>query len=1025
MVDTYWSDHCRHTTFLTQIDNVTFEDPMVQEAYDRYMAARVEVYGEEKAAKRPVTLMDIATAAAKVLKKRGYLKNLDESEEINACSIKVTVQVDGKPEEWLLMFKNETHNHPTEIEPFGGAATCLGGAIRDPLSGRSYVYQAMRVTGAGDPTVPLSETLPHKLPQRKLCTTAAAGYSSYGNQIGLATGLVHEFYHPGYVAKRMEIGAVVGAAPIENVIREVPEPGDIVILLGGKTGRDGCGGATGSSKKHTEASLETCGAEVQKGNPPEERKLQRLFRDPTVTRMIRRCNDFGAGGVSVAIGELADGLDIDLNAVPKKYDGLDGTELAISESQERMAVVVRAKDVDAFIAAAARENLEAVVVAKVTDLNRLRMTWNGKMIADVSRDFLNTNGCAKHADAIVPAMPIPDAANLPDGDTPREKILHQMSSLGICLERGLTERFDGSIGANSVFMPFGGKNQLTPAQVMAATLPALNGQCSTASVMAFGFDPYYAEQNPFLGASAAVVESVAKLVAAGCDYKTAYLTFQEYFERLGRDPHRFGKPLSALLGAYKAQEELCLAAIGGKDSMSGSFDDMDVPPTLVSFAIAPEEATNLISPEFKAAGHPVYLFDAPYTPDGAPDYQAIKPIWEEITDLIHSGKIVSAWALSVGGVSEAVCKMTIGNDIGFAFDDMFPSEALFLKNFGGLVVEATEELPAYWKIGTTIAQPEIVLGTETITLDELKNALEGTLESVFPTKAPASDDKLHTISYTERNVSAPAVKSAKPLAVIPVFPGTNCEYDTAKAVENAGGAAEIIVVRNFSADALAQSAAQLEEAIRRAQMVIIPGGFSGGDEPDGSGKFIASFLRNPGIKDAVHELLQKRDGLMLGICNGFQALIKLGLVPYGEIRDLDETCPTLTFNLIGRHQSSYVTTRVASVKSPWLSSCQVGDLHSIAISHGEGRFVAPQAEIERLEANGQIAFQYTDLAGNPSMDIAFNPNGSMCAIEGITSPDGRVLGKMGHTERFSPYVGKNIYGEKYQPIFENGVKYFK
>ena len=1025
MVDTYWSDHCRHTTFLTQIDNVTFEDPMVQEAYDRYMAARVEVYGEEKAAKRPVTLMDIATAAAKVLKKRGYLKNLDESEEINACSIKVTVQVDGKPEEWLLMFKNETHNHPTEIEPFGGAATCLGGAIRDPLSGRSYVYQAMRVTGAGDPTVPLSETLPHKLPQRKLCTTAAAGYSSYGNQIGLATGLVHEFYHPGYVAKRMEIGAVVGAAPIENVIREVPEPGDIVILLGGKTGRDGCGGATGSSKKHTEASLETCGAEVQKGNPPEERKLQRLFRDPNVTRMIRRCNDFGAGGVSVAIGELADGLDIDLNAVPKKYDGLDGTELAISESQERMAVVVRAKDVDAFIAAAARENLEAVVVAKVTDLNRLRMTWNGKMIADVSRDFLNTNGCAKHADAIVPAMPIPDAANLPDGDTPREKILHQMSSLGICLERGLTERFDGSIGANSVFMPFGGKNQLTPAQVMAATLPALNGQCSTASVMAFGFDPYYAEQNPFLGASAAVVESVAKLVAAGCDYKTAYLTFQEYFERLGRDPHRFGKPLSALLGAYKAQEELCLAAIGGKDSMSGSFDDMDVPPTLVSFAIAPEEATNLISPEFKAAGHPVYLFDAPYTPDGAPDYQAIKPMWEEITDLIHSGKIVSAWALSVGGVSEAVCKMTIGNDIGFAFDDMFPSEALFLKNFGGLVVEATEELPAYWKIGTTIAQPEIVLGTETITLDELKNALEGTLESVFPTKASASDDKLHTISYTERNVSAPAVKSAKPLAVIPVFPGTNCEYDTAKAVENAGGAAEIIVVRNFSADALAQSAAQLEEAIRRAQMVIIPGGFSGGDEPDGSGKFIASFLRNPGIKDAVHELLQKRDGLMLGICNGFQALIKLGLVPYGEIRDLDETCPTLTFNLIGRHQSSYVTTRVASVKSPWLSSCQVGDLHSIAISHGEGRFVAPQAEIERLEANGQIAFQYTDLAGNPSMDIAFNPNGSMCAIEGITSPDGRVLGKMGHTERFSPYVGKNIYGEKYQPIFENGVKYFK
>ena len=1025
MVDTYWSDHCRHTTFLTQIDNVTFEDPMVQEAYDRYLAARVEVYGEEKSAKRPVTLIDIATAAAKVLKKRGYLKNLDESEEINACSIKVTVHVDGKPEEWLLMFKNETHNHPTEIEPFGGAATCLGGAIRDPLSGRSYVYQAMRVTGAGDPTVPLSKTLPHKLPQRKLCTTAAAGYSSYGNQIGLATGLVHEFYHPGYVAKRMEIGAVVGAAPIQNVIREVPEPGDIVILLGGKTGRDGCGGATGSSKKHTEASLETCGAEVQKGNPPEERKLQRLFRNPDVTRMIRRCNDFGAGGVSVAIGELADGLDIDLNAVPKKYDGLDGTELAISESQERMAVVVRARDVDAFIAAAAKENLEAVVVATVTDKNRLRMTWNGKTIVDVSRDFLNTNGCAKHADAIVPALPIPDAANLPDGDTLQEKILHQMSSLGICLERGLTERFDGSIGASSVFMPYGGKNQLTPTQVMAATLPALNGQCSTASVMAFGFDPYYTEQNPFLGAAAAVVESVAKLVAAGCDYKTAYLTFQEYFERLGRDPHRFGKPLSALLGAYKAQEELCLGAIGGKDSMSGSFDDMDVPPTLVSFAIAPEEADRLISPEFKAAGHPVYLFDAPYTPDGAPDYPAIKPMWEEITSLIRAGKIVSAWALSVGGVSEAICKMAIGNDIGFAFDEMFPSEALFLKNFGGLVVEATEELPAYWKIGVTTAQPEITISDEVIDLDTLKATLEGTLESVFPTQAPASDAHLQTVSYTERSAAAPAVKCARPLAVIPVFPGTNCEYDTAKAIENAGGAAEIIVVRNYSADALAQSAEQLEAAIRRAQMVILPGGFSGGDEPDGSGKFIASFLRGPGIKDAVHELLGKRDGLMLGICNGFQALIKLGLVPYGEIRDLDENCPTLTFNLIGRHQSRYVTTRVASVKSPWLSSFSVGDLHSIAISHGEGRFVAPQAEIDRLAQNGQIAFQYTDLAGNPSMDIAFNPNGSLCAIEGITSPDGRVLGKMGHTERFSPYVGKNIYGEKYQPIFANGVNYFK
>ena len=1023
MVDTYWSDHCRHTTFLTQIDDVKFEDQMVQDAFDRYMAARVEVYGEEKAAKRPVTLMDMGTIAAKVLKKRGYLKNIDESEEINACSIKVKALVNGHYEDWLLMFKNETHNHPTEIEPFGGAATCLGGAIRDPLSGRSYVYQAMRVTGAGDP---LSETLEHKLPQRKLCQTAAAGYSSYGNQIGLATGLVHEIYHPGYVAKRMEIGAVVGAAPLENVIREVPEPGDIVILLGGKTGRDGCGGATGSSKKHTEESLETCGAEVQKGNPPEERKIQRLFRDGNVTRMIRRCNDFGAGGVSVAIGELADGLDIDLNAVPKKYDGLDGTELAISESQERMAVVVRAKDVDAFIAAAAKENIEAVVVATVTDKNRLCMTWNGVKIVDVSRDFLNTNGCSKHVDAEVGALPTPSISCAPAGNSEKEKLLNHASTLGICLERGLVERFDGSIGASSVFMPFGGKYQLTPTQVMAATMPALNGQCETASVMAFGFDPYFTEQNPYLGASSAVIESVAKLVAAGCDFETAYLTFQEYFERLGKDPKRFGKPLSALLGAYTAQENLCLAAIGGKDSMSGSFDDMDVPPTLVSFAIAPQDASRLISPEFKAAGHPVYFFDAPYNQDGTPDYTTLKFMWNEVANLIASGKAVSAWALSTGGIAEGVCKMALGNKIGFKMDDSFPADALYLKNFGGILIEAASELPAYWLVGYTTDDEKITVAGESVTIDELTNAFEGKLESVFPTKAAASDEHLTKVSFTERNAAAPAVKSAKPLAVIPVFPGTNCEYDTARAVENAGGAAEIVVVRNFSADALRESAEQLENSIRKAQMVILPGGFSGGDEPDGSGKFIASFLRDAGIKDSIHELLNKRDGLMLGICNGFQALIKLGLVPYGEIRDeMTGDDPTLTFNLIGRHQSRYATTRVASVKSPWLSSCNVGDLHSIAFSHGEGRFVAPQHVIDDLIKNGQVAFQYTDLNGEPSMDIAWNPNGSMCAIEGITSPDGRVLGKMGHTERYSPFVGKNIYGEKYQPLFANGVKYFK
>ena len=1026
MIDTYWSDHCRHTTFLTEIDESTIDDQMVLDAYNRYLAGRVEVYGEEKAAKRPVTLMDIGTIAGKVLKKRGCLPNLDESEEINACSIRINATVDGKKEPWLLMFKNETHNHPTEIEPFGGAATCLGGAIRDPLSGRSYVYQAMRVTGAGDPTVPLSETLEHKLPQRKLCTTAAAGYSSYGNQIGLATGLVHEIYHPGYVAKRMEIGAVVGAAPIENVIREVPDPGDIVILLGGRTGRDGCGGATGSSKSHTTESLETCGAEVQKGNPPEERKIQRLFRNPEATRMIRRCNDFGAGGVSVAIGELADGLDINLNAVPKKYDGLDGTELAISESQERMAVVVAKENVEKFIEMANEENIEATVVAVVTDTNRLRMTWNGNTIVDVSRDFLNTNGASKHTKAHVSPLPTPSIEVPTEGANLKEKILNLSSKLNICLERGLTERFDGSIGASSVFMPYGGKNQLTPTQVMAATLPTA-GQCSTASVMGFGFDPYYMEQNPYLGASSSVIESMARLVAAGCDYNTAYLTFQEYFEHLNRDPEKFGTPLAALLGAYDAQIMLGRAAIGGKDSMSGTYDDMHVPPTLVSFAIAPEEADNLVSPEFKQAGHPVYFLDATYFMDGSPDYAAIRNTWETVQALIARGKVAASWALSAGGIAEGIVKMSVGNDIGFTFAPTFTPDGLFLKNYGGILIEATEELEnmPLWLIGMTTDKPEIDAFGEIIPLADLKQSLEGTLESVFPTRADASDDKLVKPVYTERNTKAPAVKTARPAAVIPVFPGTNCEYDTAKAVETAGGEAKIVVVRNLSHDALMRSAEELEQAIRGSQMMILPGGFSGGDEPDGSGKFIASFLRAPAIKDAVHDLLNNRDGLMLGICNGFQALIQLGLVPYGAIRDLDDTCPTLTYNLIGRHQSRYVQTRVASVKSPWLSSCEVGDVHSIAISHGEGRFVAPQAEIDRLVANGQVAFQYVDFNGEPSMDIAFNPNGSMCAIEGITSPDGRVLGKMGHTERYTKYVGQNIFGEKYQPIFENGVKYFK
>ena len=1026
MIDTYWSDHCRHTTFLTEIDESTIDDQMVLDAYNRYLAGRVEVYGEEKAAKRPVTLMDIGTIAGKVLKKRGCLPNLDESEEINACSIRINATVEGKKEPWLLMFKNETHNHPTEIEPFGGAATCLGGAIRDPLSGRSYVYQAMRVTGAGDPTVPLSETLEHKLPQRKLCTTAAAGYSSYGNQIGLATGLVHEIYHPGYVAKRMEIGAVVGAAPIENVIREVPDPGDIVILLGGRTGRDGCGGATGSSKSHTTESLETCGAEVQKGNPPEERKIQRLFRNPEATRMIRRCNDFGAGGVSVAIGELADGLDINLNAVPKKYDGLDGTELAISESQERMAVVVAKENVEKFIEMANEENIEATVVAVVTDTNRLRMTWNGNTIVDVSRDFLNTNGASKHTKAHVSPLPTPSIEVPTEGANLKEKILNLSSKLNICLERGLTERFDGSIGASSVFMPYGGKNQLTPTQVMAATLPTA-GQCSTASVMGFGFDPYYMEQNPYLGASSSVIESMARLVAAGCDYNTAYLTFQEYFEHLNRDPEKFGTPLAALLGAYDAQIMLGRAAIGGKDSMSGTYDDMHVPPTLVSFAIAPEEADNLVSPEFKQAGHPVYFLDATYFMDGSPDYAAIRNTWETVQALIARGKVAASWALSAGGIAEGIVKMSVGNDIGFTFAPTFTPDGLFLKNYGGILIEATEELEnmPLWLIGMTTDKPEIDAFGEIIPLSDLKQSLEGTLESVFPTRAAASDDKLVKPVYTERSTKAPAVKTARPAAVIPVFPGTNCEYDTAKAVETAGGEAKIVVVRNLSHDALMRSAEELEQAIRGSQMMILPGGFSGGDEPDGSGKFIASFLRAPAIKDAVHDLLNNRDGLMLGICNGFQALIKLGLVPYGDIRDMTSDAPTLTFNNIGRHISQIVTTRVVSNKSPWFSLCEPGEEHAVAVSHGEGRFYAPESTIKELFANGQVATQYVNAQGVPTMNTPFNPNGSLYAIEGITSPDGRILGKMGHSERFAPGLFRNIAGNKDQKIFLSGVSYFK
>ena len=1012
LVDTYWSDHCRHTTFSTLLDEVEIADPAIKAAYERYLAARVEVYGEEKAAKRPQTLMDVATIGTKTLKKRGLLPELDESEEINACSIHVPATVDGKEQDWLLMFKNETHNHPTEIEPFGGAATCIGGCIRDPLSGRVYVHQAMRFTGGGDPRVSFDQTIPGKLPQRKLATTAAAGYSSYGNQIGLATGHVAEVYHEGYIAKRLECGAVVGAAPAENVVRERPAPGDVVILLGGRTGRDGIGGATGSSKSHNMKSLTTMASEVQKGNAPEERKIQRLFRNGEVTRLIKRCNDFGAGGVSVAIGELADGLEIELDAVRKKYDGLDGTELAISESQERMAVVVDAKDVDKFIAAAEAENLEAYRVATVTESPRMVMHWKGLKIADLSRAFLNTNGAAKHATAAVPEK---DRSAL---DNALFSNLKEMaSSLKSASRRGLTERFDGSIGAASVLMPFGGRNQRTPAQTMAALFPVLPGQeTDQASVMAWGFDPEQSSVDPYAGSHSAVYTSMAKLVAAGADYKKAYLTFQEFFEKLRSEPERWGKPLSALLGALDAQLELNAAAIGGKDSMSGSFLDLDVPPTLISFAIAPIKAGEVLSPEFKQGGHPVYVFDGD-------DAEGQKAAWESFHELCQAGKVKAAWAVE-NGVAEAVVKMSFGNNIGFqaGMEDV----AWYYNQPGAIVAELTEEvnLPYAVRIGETTEAPFIALPGEAVSIEELAKLNDEVLENVYPTKA-GTTETVAPITWNKPSIAVCKHKVAQPKAVIPVFPGTNCEYDTAQACLRAGIEPEIVVVRNLTTDFLAQSAQALEKAIRSAQMMIIPGGFSGGDEPDGSGKFIASFLRSPALTDAIHDLLKNRDGLMLGICNGFQALVKLGLVPYGEIRPMDDNCPTLTYNLIGRHQSRYVSTRVASVQSPWMLKSNVGDIHTVPISHGEGRFVGPKEVIDQLIANGQVATQYVDANGNPTMDIAFNPNGSVHAIEGIFSPDGRVFGKMGHSERRGQFVGVNIPGDKHQPLFESGAEYFK
>ena len=1013
VVDTYWSDHCRHTTFSTHLDSITIHDAGVRAAYEQYLAARVAVYGEEKAAKRPQTLMDIATIGAKYLKKQGKLPELDESEEINACSIHVTAKVNGEDQDWLLMFKNETHNHPTEIEPFGGAATCIGGCIRDPLSGRAYVHQAMRVTGAGDPRASLKDTLPGKLPQRKLCQTAAAGYSSYGNQIGLATGHVAELYHEGFIAKRLECGAVVAAAPAENVRRECPAPGDVVILLGGRTGRDGIGGATGSSKSHNLKSLTTMASEVQKGNAPEERKIQRLFRNSKVTRLIKRCNDFGAGGVSVAIGELADGLRIDLDAVRKKYEGLDGTELAISESQERMAVVVAPEDADAFIAAAQEENLEAYRVALVTEEARMVMSWKGHEIANLSRDFLNTNGAVKHA-----GVEVPDE-NRPFGlvyDDPID-LRALAGQLKFASQRGLVERFDATIGAGSLLMPFGGKNQATPAQAMAAKLPVLPGEdTDAASVMAWGCDPDLLSADPYLGAKAAVISSMAKIVAAGADYKKAYLTLQEFFEKLRNEPQRWGKPFQALLGALDAQLHLDAAAIGGKDSMSGTFLDKDVPPTLISFAIAPLKASEVISGEFKEAGHPVYFFDCG-------SYDAMKATWEKFHGLCLAGKVKAAYAVDAGGVAEAVMKMSFGNDIGFAETE--GAVRYDGPRYGCLIAELTEDCDFGEKIGVTTAEPVIRYHGDTASIAELYAINASVLEKVYPTKTVETDKPIPTFDYQAASYPAPAVKCAKPKVLIPVFPGTNCEYDSARAVEAAGAQADILVIRNLTAEDVARSVEQAVEKIRDSQMIFLPGGFSGGDEPDGSAKFITAFFRNPAVKEQVMKLLNDRDGLMCGICNGFQALIKLGLVPYGKIIDTDDTCPTLTFNTIGRHQSRIVRTQVASNKSPWLSLTQVGDVYNVPISHGEGKFLASEALVKQLAENGQIATQYVDLAGNPTMDAAFNPNGSVCAIEGITSPDGRVFGKMGHSERIGKELYRNVPGQYDIRMFEAAVKYFK
>ncbi len=1017
MIDTYWSDHCRHTTFLTVIDDVKFEDELLQSTYEEYLAVRKEL-GRTK----PICLMDLATVAVKWLRTNGKLDKLDESEEINACTVKIDVDVDGKTEPWLLLFKNETHNHPTEIEPFGGAATCIGGAIRDPLSGRSYVYGAMRVTGAADPLKPVSETIPGKLPQRKIVTTAAAGYSSYGNQIGLATGIVDELYHPGYAAKRMEIGAVIAAAPAENVRREVPSPDDVVVLLGGSTGRDGIGGATGSSKAHDSHSVENCGAEVQKGNAPEERKLQRLFRNPEATRMIKRCNDFGAGGVSVAIGELADGLEIDLNAVPKKYDGLDGTELAISESQERMAVVIEPHNVDAFLKLAAEENLQACPVAVVRAEPRLVMNWNGKCIVDISREFLNSNGADKHI-TVTPAAPALKKQTV-DGSF-AENYTALAADLNVCSKRGLSERFDSTIGAGTVLMPFGGKYQQTPIQAMVQKISVEKKHTDNCSFMSWGYNPYITEQSPYHGAYLAVVESVCKLIATGASFEDVYLTFQEYFERPGKDGRRWGKPLAALLGAFKAQMELGIGSIGGKDSMSGSFEDLDVPPTLVSFAVTTGKTDDVVTPEFKAAGNRVVCLYPTYDANGLPETASLLKNFATVTALMRAGKAVACYTPTFGGIGEAVMKMCFGNGFGFRYDGAMTMQSIFEHCYGAFLLEVTEDVDGAVTVGTVTEDGAVTYGADSVALDKLLGVYEDKLESVYSCNIAQEQAGIQNYSFAATQRVAPAIKTAKPKVLIPAFPGTNCEYDSAKAMRDAGAEPEIMVINNLSAAGIQRSVEQFAALLKESQMVFIPGGFSGGDEPDGSGKFITAFFRNAAIKEGVTDLLDNRDGLMCGICNGFQALIKLGLVPYGKIIDTDETCPTLTYNTIARHQSRIVRTRIASNKSPWLALTEVGDVYDVPISHGEGRFLADEALIRQLAENGQIATQYVDLDGNATADIHFNPNNSMAAIEGITSPDGRVFGKMGHSERYGAGLYRNVPGRYEIRMFEAAVKYFK